>query len=821
VIHDPGTNFASQEFRDNAKVVGTEVKEMPVEAHNSIGLVERYHVPLKRAFKIISSELPDLHKEERLQMSIKAVNDTAGPDGLTPTLLVFGAYPRLTSTDAPAASIIERAAAIKLAMADVRKCHAARKVSEALRMRNGPRTSHLMDLSIDSEVLVWREGKGWKGPYRLLAMDGQTCQLDLPHGPTSFRSTSVKPYYRTEAISQTENPPEVNIPLQPLLEEEEQQPEPVSTDSTIKPHPFIVTRNPRIAIEIPRFRPNPDSYFLSVFITSTSLDEIFLTEKEARDRQLSVELRTKGIITTPGDPFQYSRRKEIDGLVARGVFQLIPRDSPEIKGTRIFGSRLVDEVKGKETTTPYEKSRLVIQAFNDEGKKEVLTQSPTIQRISQRAIIALAPSLFQMGIRIHLRDITQAYVQSVTKLARTIYALPPKDMVGELPPGMIFKVIKPLYGVPEAGTHWFGTYHRHHRVKLGMETSTYDPCLLITKGIDAPFGVVGMQTDDTLILGDEEFVRREDTELKKAQLLAKPAELLTRESSLIFNGCKLVMDKSGPGISMIQKDQGKQITLIDVDRTDFKTSYLEQRARGAYIGTICQPEASYDLSVAAQHQDPGLDEVKALNKRLQWQLKNQSRGLHFISLNLPAAKLFVFVDGSFANNKDYSSQIGYVIVLGNESYGDGEFELNGNLIHWSSTKCKRITRSVLASELYAMASGVDVAISLSTTFNLITQQLKINNFPTIICTDSFSLYECLVKLGTTKEKRLMIDIMAMRQSYERRELSEVRWIGGNNNPADAMTKSVPNNSLEELVSTNHLTVKVEGWVQRPEGATTD
>ena len=67
--------------------------------------------------------------------------------------------------------------------------------------------------------------------------------------------------------------------------------------------------------------------------------------------------------------------------------------------------------------------------------------------------------------------------------------------------------------------------------------------------------------------------------------------------------------------------------------------------------------------------------------------------------------------------------------------------------------------------------------------------------PIIICTDSYSLYECLVKLGTTKEKRLMIDIMALRQSYERREITEIRWIDGKNNPADAMTKSAPNRAL--------------------------
>jgi len=69
------------------------VKEVPVKAHNSVGKVERYYAPLRRVYKIISLELEDASEELTLQMAVKAVNDSAGPDGLVPTLLVFGAYP--------------------------------------------------------------------------------------------------------------------------------------------------------------------------------------------------------------------------------------------------------------------------------------------------------------------------------------------------------------------------------------------------------------------------------------------------------------------------------------------------------------------------------------------------------------------------------------------------------------------------------------------------------------------------------------------------------------------------------------------------------
>jgi hypothetical protein len=121
---------------------------------------------------------------------------------------------------------------------------------------------------------------------------------------------------------------------------------------------------------------------------------------------------------------------------------------------------------------------------------------------------------------------------------------------------------------------------------------------------------------------------------------------------------------------------------------------------------------------------------------------------------------------------------------------------------------------VLVSEIYGIVAGTDISFAISFTLKMITEQLELPAIPTIVCTDSFLLYECLVKLGTTKEKRLMIDIIAIRQSYERRELFEIRWINRLDNPADAMTKATLNKALENFVTTNKIRVRVEGWVKR-------
>src|SRR6266568_4603791 len=81
-------------------------------------------------------------------------------------------------------------------MAEVIKLWAKQTVNNALHHRNGPNTTAVHDLPLNSEVLVWRESGSWNGPYRLLAVENEICCVQLFSGPTSFKSTSVKPYFR-------------------------------------------------------------------------------------------------------------------------------------------------------------------------------------------------------------------------------------------------------------------------------------------------------------------------------------------------------------------------------------------------------------------------------------------------------------------------------------------------------------------------------------------------------------------------------------------------------------------------------------------------
>src|SRR3984957_18233897 len=162
-------------------------------------------------------------------MAVKAVNDTAGLDGLVPTLLVFGAYPRMSNLDPPAPSITERAAAIHKAMEEITKIRTQMQVKEALGQRNGPDTSAIHNTPLNSDVLVWREGNTgqggkWTGPFKLLGIDRETCRIQLPRGPVEFRTTVVKPFLQ-EQLDSSDSTDSSDSESNPDLEQANESPQ--------------------------------------------------------------------------------------------------------------------------------------------------------------------------------------------------------------------------------------------------------------------------------------------------------------------------------------------------------------------------------------------------------------------------------------------------------------------------------------------------------------------------------------------------------------------------------------------------------------------
>lgn len=109
VAHDAGSTLMSRAFQLNMGLMNIKTKPVAVESPNTISLVERYHEPVRRAYRIIRIELPNILDDEALQYAMKSVNESVSPDGWIPILLVYGALPRLGFlTYKPAPGVYQR-----------------------------------------------------------------------------------------------------------------------------------------------------------------------------------------------------------------------------------------------------------------------------------------------------------------------------------------------------------------------------------------------------------------------------------------------------------------------------------------------------------------------------------------------------------------------------------------------------------------------------------------------------------------------------------------------------------------------------------------
>ena len=120
---DQGTEVTAALFRRNCRAMGIQLIFAPIESHSSIGIVERFHSPIRHVFqKIQQGPDKDATKELRLALATKAVNDTIGIHGYVPTILVYGALPSIVLGEACSHAVQHQR---------MRMMHLARNAAEA------------------------------------------------------------------------------------------------------------------------------------------------------------------------------------------------------------------------------------------------------------------------------------------------------------------------------------------------------------------------------------------------------------------------------------------------------------------------------------------------------------------------------------------------------------------------------------------------------------------------------------------------------------------------------------------------------------------
>jgi len=152
---DQGTNLQSDEWKQMMRDVGIKPIDSGIESHNSLGAGERYHAMLRKIYRTVRMDRASIPLDVALALAVWAMNQTAGPAGISPQSLVLGVNPRMPVKPANLPGHRERCQAIAEARADMVKLVAQARLSKAFRERL-PRAAEL-EVGPGTRVLVFCE----------------------------------------------------------------------------------------------------------------------------------------------------------------------------------------------------------------------------------------------------------------------------------------------------------------------------------------------------------------------------------------------------------------------------------------------------------------------------------------------------------------------------------------------------------------------------------------------------------------------------------------------------------------------------------------
>ena len=173
-------------------------------------------------------------------------------------------------------------------------------------------------------------------------------------------------------------------------------------------------------------------------------------------------------------------------------------------------------------------------------------------------------------------------------------------------------------------------------------------------------------------------------------------------------------------------------------------------------------------------------------------VKQSNVSLKYGTLKQPL-KLVVYCDASYTNLKDGASLGGMIVFL-------VDSEGRASVITWMSRKLRRVCRSTITAETLSLLDAMDSSMLL---LHILSELIDQKLCTTEIYTDNMSLTEAVYSMKAVEEKRLGVEIGALRESMKQKEIT-VHWVDTKNQFADVLTKQGANNQkLKDMLQCGH------------------
>lgn len=525
------------------------------------------------------------------------------------------------------------------------------------------------------------------------------------------------------------------------------------------------------------------------------LDKHYVEKQEGNEMNTTVlftqedaEPRIFAIGIQDSEKINLAKEEELKRLSEFGVYQ-----ETKDTGQSHVSSRWVVTTKGEKNEKV--KARLVARGF--EEMCVMRKDSPTVTKVVVRLLFSLAASY---NWTVDTLDVTSAFLQAKGTM-RDVFVKPPRDIRKR---GIIWKLLKPLYGLGDSARRWYVTIKDHLTGTSNCEISKLDKSLFRYYENNRLQGVMVTHVDDILHCGTTRF---KNTVIKSIYSTFK----ISRSYTGVFTYLGWKVSQNEEDIYVDQRDYALAIKPVDIASsryTELESDLTEEEVveyqkllgKLLWLSSQTRPDLSFDTLEHSTFSIKKVKHLKSLNKVTK-KLADGPKRVTYRKLDIEKGNLHLlcFTDASLGNiSETKHSAGGYIIFL-----TDGKV---ANLIAWSSSKVKRVVHSIFAAETLSCTVGTAAAIYIRQVLSeMLFRDPRNEVIPIVVLIDSKQLYDNVHSSSLCQDKRLILDIAVLQENLQTGEIGEIRWVPTPKMLADCLTKKgAPCGDLAEILETGYF-----------------
>ena len=852
LFFDNGGEFNNEEIREIASILDIGISSTPAESPWSNGLCERNHQITDRMLEILIDENPHVKEKTLLAWANVAKNSLQMWQGFSSYQLVLGKNPNLPNImteKLPAWQGVTTSEILKEhldAMYSARKafmkCEADGKIRQA--MRHPIRTNE--EIFYPGEIVFYkREGSNkWLGPGKVIFQDGRV--VFVRHGGIYVRVSTnrlVKDQQQQkeenlrEEKEQKRNPETRSLEkngnsesstntnktqMKEIIADKEQEDSRAVEDED-ESHKSEESNTEEQRKSVYEFQPSPQEGIALEGENSLTPREVGKQHTVALRKDDLIEYKepesntwTEAIIlgragkSHTATKFWYNIEEKESGeeksvnlkdfdwrRIEENVNIInIPKSKPkdeylnekqaEIKRLDDYDAYQEEDDKGQTCISTTwvltdkdgkKKARLCIRGFEESEALE--RDSPTVAKRTMRSMIAIAVS---KGWKLKASDVKSAFLQG-NDIQRDVFIKPPVE--AKRREGKVWRLKKTLYGLVDAAKQFYNSVSEE-LINLGMKKSKVDPALFYRIKDGEVVGALITHIDDFMHCGNKWF---DDNVIKQ---LTTRFQIGKQESeNFRYIGFDIKQNDMEAVLEQEQYVNSLEAIEIKPERAKEKKSPLttrEQRDLRSTVGRCnwaaqgTRPDSGYDVVESSTKCKNGcVSDLIRANKNLI-KLKAQKSFIKFPNLGpCQTWKIVVFSDAAFGNMSDgFSSVGGNVIFLVGENNKSAA-------VAWSCSKIKRVVKSTLSAEMLSLSEALDHAYALKVIISELTG-LDADKIQVEAFVDNRSVRDAVYSAKSVKDKKLGIDVEAVKEMLAKKEVYKINWIPGEKMIANPLTK---------------------------------